>query len=404
MAINKKTFTLFLLLTLTIQLNLIPDRNTAIFIENASDDLFSEFNIRFSFQSGINEEIGTLSKDSPGLNFKQFFGVKFPMELGDSLNLHKWDKPKFECSLSDGTRTYLVTAVISSPSNLSKGLVEEKSTAYCRLDEPQTNLPLKIGPEYLYRLKIKFNLKIPTKFIHQISFFTSTSNNPEKMIMDYLPVLGNAIFYNNWKSWRHTDPLEMVTANFVVKDGVYSPKTGNKIYPYVNFDLRIKLKCNDFMSMRDYMIVINYPSNTVSPGNSVKSLAAAGTNDLEKALNGNLILKKINQSSLLIDGIVEDLVPDREFFLEFPGWKALDTDVGNERDLEVVVYYKNTYSVFSFSSRRIFIVEPIILDITANHPEFWDIHRNGAWPTSFKIKNISELFPKIKILCLTLSK
>jgi len=385
MAINKQIFTLLLLLTLTIQLNLIPERNTGIFIENASDDLFSEFNIRFSFQSGINEEIGTHSKDSPGLNYKQFFGVKFPLELGESLNFHKWDKPKFECSLSDETRSYLVTAVISSPSDLSKGIVEEKSTAYCRIDEPQTNLPLKIGPEYIYRFKIKFNLKIPTKFIHQISFFTSTSNNPEKMIIDYIPVLGNAIFYNNWKSWRHTDPLEMVTANFVVKDGVYSAKTGNKIYPYVGFDLKLQLKCNEYMSMRDYMIIINYPSNTVSPGKSVRSLAVDQTQNLKKALDGNLDLKKINQNSLFIEGIVEDLVPNREFVLEFPGWKALDTDVGNERDLEVVVYYKNTYSVFSFSSSKVFLVEPLIIDVTANHPEFWDIYRNGAWPTSLKI-------------------
>ena len=391
MFMKSKIFVLFSLLYLTLHLNLIREKNTPLYIENPFYTLNSQFSLRFSFPSGSNEDVGLNSISSPGLSYKQFFGVKFPTSMGAQLQFNKWEDPKFECTLSDGTKSYQVTAVTAAQNNLDNLQLIESSTAYCRLDEPAVNLPLKVGMSIVYTLKISLLIPVSTNFINNISLFTATSNDANKIIIDYLPVFGNALLYNNPADFASTKPIDFVSANIDIENGVPSASFGYELIPNYNFNFKVQLIVNDFISLADYIIVFKYPAKTVSPGNSISSLPVDQSVNNQQALNGSLTLNRIGTDSLFLDGIKEDFTPGRQFILNFSGWTALDTDVGTTRPFELLLYYKNTYTICSYSSINLFTVESTKLTVTANHPEFWDIFRNAAWPMSFTFTSPNNL-------------
>jgi hypothetical protein len=49
-----------------------------------------------------------------------------------------------------------------------------------------------------------------------------------------------------------------------------------------------------------------------------------------------------------------------------------------------MVYYKNTFSIFSYQSNPLFLVNSAIVTLDASHPEGWEtIFANAAWPFKF---------------------
>jgi hypothetical protein len=336
---------------------------------------------RFSFPDG-----------SSGLNYRQFFGISFPPSVG-SADLNFADStPKWTCALTDGTNTYAVTA-ISGTVSPTQSIAAENNIAYCRVDE-MTRIPLKSGVNY--KLTVTFSVKMAsTQYLRSLGFFTSTSNNAERIIIDTAPVFGTVGQYGDWVAFP-TKPLDITNiATPTVTTGPSSLNSASTIYPYNSFDLTLSLKARTFININDVYIVVKYPSTMVSAAQSVSSGAILDTNPLKIGLKGTLALSTFSSDSILVSGISEDFLPEREFTLILRGWKALDNVTGAttvDTALRLFVYYKNTYSVFSHASNNIFSVTPAGITISSvAHPESWDIWRNGAWPLRFVFKPNTDL-------------
>jgi hypothetical protein len=359
-------------------LSIIPDPQNPLLMDlpqmaNPGQDL----TLRFSFQEG-----------SAGLIYHQFIAVVFPKKLGDS-ELFFSAKPIWTCALKAGLVKYTLTPM-SSEISPTKSLPAENNIAYCRFDDTGNNLK----PGVTYELTLNMGFKITsTNFIGIIGLFTSTSNNAEKIIIDSTPVFGTLGQYGDWFS---APPLQITAMDAPVVTSSLSLITTpqkNAIYPYNVFDLTFSIKCNTFIAASDVYIIFNYPSTIVSAATSVTSSFIQDNNPLKAAIKGTLSLKSFDAANVLIKGIEEDLIPQREFKLTLKGWIALEnTNSTDDASFTLYVYYKNTYSVFSASSSQYINVLPTPINLVSiNHPEGWDIWRNGAWPMRFVFQPNNDL-------------
>jgi len=318
--------------------------------------------------------------------------VAFPPSVGAADLLFDQGVLKFGCALTDGTNTYLVTAVQPVTSVITSTLAVESNIAYCRLDDISSNVPLKTGLGVVYRLTITLtSVKIAsTNFLRAISLFTATSNNPDKMIIDSIPVIGTAALYGDYTA-ATPKALDIMNASVTVTQGPSVATATTTVYAYNQFDVSLTLKANSFITAADHIIVFRYPTNTVSPATTVLTTAAAANDANQVLLAGNLAVQPFGTDALYLTGVTEDLIPNRQFVLTLKGWKALDTNIGTPAALMVVVYYKNTFSILSYVQNNIFNVAKDSLTITANHPESWDVYRGGAWPIAFTFKTGTDL-------------
>jgi hypothetical protein len=361
--------------------NLYPDANNPLQVQPPiASQIGSKFSVRFSFPSSTANSVAPYGIASSGLNYKQFIGLAFPPSVGTSDLIFSLQTTQFACELTDGTNTYKMTAVASVASPVISSLTAENNVAYCRLDEASSLVPLKTGLNVVYKLTITLtNLKIAsTSFLRSLTLFTSTSNNPEKIIIDSIPVLGNVALYGDYTSMT-SKPLDLVDSSVTITNG---PST-TTVLPYNTFDVTLQLKINSYISAADHMIVFKYPTNTVVAATSISSVDFKSNDISYTALQGNLNVKAFGSDGIYLDGLTEDLTPNKQIKITLKGWKALDSNIGNNSALQVIVYYKNTYSVLSYVTKNIFIVQKDTMTLSANHPEFWDIYRGGAWPISF---------------------
>jgi hypothetical protein len=364
--------------------NIIPDAQNPLQMNIPTNSMTGQYLIfKFSFPIG-----------SAGLNYKQYIGVAFPVSLATS-DLNFSNNPaNFGCALSDGTtNTYAVSAAYSTTSP-TQSLAAENHIAYCRLDE-MTIVPLKAG--ITYTLTLTLSIKVSTtQYIRQIGLFTSTANNAERVIIDSCPVFGTVGQYSNWEAYP-TKPLLITNLDApVVTTGPSSTNGAPTIYPYNSFDLTFSIMSTTFISVNDVYIVLRYPKDLVSGPQSISSVDQLDNSPLKAALKGVLALSAFAADSVLISGLGEDLIPEREFRIFLRGWKALDNYTNNantiDRALKLYVYYKNTYSVYSVSTNtNLQISQANILFSYIAHPEGWDIWRNGAWPMRFVFKPNTDL-------------
>ena len=396
MSLKAMYLTILLLLNFTVQLNLIPDKINPLMVESPSKNKISTFSIKFSFPANRENELGMERRGSNGIENNQFFGLQFPANMGGDLNFD--NSVSWTCYLSDGFYTYDIEAVTPERSYLTNALAE-KNIAYCKLKDFSENVPLRTGPEIIYTLKIKFNNSFNNSFIRGLSFFTSTSNKPEKIIIDSLPVLGSVAIYNDWTTLTNP-PLELVSSEVLNVVG-YDDGSGG-IYPGTVFDFNLVLKANNFISKADHVIIIKYPSDTVKAARNVISVGDLTANSLIQKLGGKLSLKAYGEDKLVLEGWDEDIIPNKRFRITLKAFTALNTNLDRSTDIEVYVYYKNSYTVLSYFSQTFVTVDKDRLSLKASHPEFWDLYRNGAWPIKFtitpriKLENSSGIFVVIQ--------
>ena len=385
MSIKAFCLTILILFTFTTQLNLIPDKNNPLIVEQPFQNNLPTFVIKFSFPSPTIQELAPKSLGSSGVVNNQFIGLQFPSTIGNTLNFDR-STPKFGCQLSDGSYTYMLTPVPSASSNLSgSNEPAEKNIAYCQLNDFSSNVPLKTGPGITYTLRINLTFSLAASYIHNMALFTSTSNTPDKLIIDSLPVLGSVRIYSS----PSYNLLNLLNQSVVVTNGPGIQT--NTIYPGTTFGISIQLNSIGYITSADHLVVINFPSQTLSPPTSVTS-TKAGNDALSGLLKGSLNFKQFGTNSLVLQGIAENLVPGRKFNINLNGFTALNTDIGTPQDIQVIVYYKNTYSIVSsISTTSLITVNSAILTVTANHPEFWDIYRNAAWPITITFSSNVDL-------------
>jgi len=359
-----KILILAMLICLVTSSNIIPDAQNPLQMKFPSSTKTGQ-SLVFRF---------SLPSDSVGLTHGQFIGVRFP---NDALRLAEAGTMKWNCELTDSNqKTINVSSELSASS--------EDSIAYCKIKE-MVNVPLTAGSGYI--LTIRMNGQLTSSFIHNIGLFTATSNYADKIIIDSLPVYGNIGMYGDWENTTNTKPLEIST--------VSNSLVNTPIFPYSAFDLSLSLTVNSFININDVYILINYPSANIQAAQTISSTSYSD-GALFGAVKGNLALSQFNADNLLVSGITEDLVPGRKFKIDLKQWKALDNSVSSEcicKDLVLVVYYKNTFSVFSYwKSPSIFAVSKVTFSTTVvKHVEGWDIYRNGAWPLLITFKPTTDL-------------
>jgi hypothetical protein len=329
-----------------------------------------------------------LPRGSPGVNYKQFIAIQFSEDLATELAFDQ--SAKFTCtSLTDGSTTFGVTAVAPIASPIVTSVLVQKNVAYCQLTD-MTNTLLKA--QVSYRLTISLANKITsTRYFRSIGVYTTSANNPEGVIIDSIPNIGNLGQYGDYSAYS-PKALDISSVSVTVTSGPSSTNSGTVIYPYNSFDLSISLKSNDFLYKDDLLVVFKYPTDTASPATSISTTQTAANDPLQVALSGTLSISTFSTDSLALNGIGEDLKPNRQFTLNLRGWRALDTNIGTAKALEVWVYYKNTYSVISYATNNVFSVTKTTLTSNGvDHIEYWDIFQNAAWPFKFDFKVNSDL-------------
>jgi hypothetical protein len=377
---------LFTILKISHGLNLIPDPIAPFTINRPTFILTepSEMIIRFSFPQGEEEKEDRKveSKKSNGLNYKQFIGLVFPPTNGD-IDLNSDLSIKHSCKLVDITNNIIITttAVLSTPSLLMPSVLADNNILYCRIDDLSSNVPLKPGISYALSISLSTVKVVSTNFIRGLSLITTSSNNPEGIIIDSLPVLGTMAQYGNYYTYS-TKPIVISSASVEVN----SVSSLNTINPYSTFDLTITLTCSSYVNSLDTILSFRYPTDLVLPPTGVI------LNSINDSINSSLTLsvKPFGSDSIMINGL-DDYYPKEVISLTLRGWKALDSNTNVTKNLELILLYTNTNTVLSYSSFSVFTVARTVVNLSVNHPEYWDIYRNGAWPLKFTFSLSSTL-------------
>ena len=352
-----------------------------------------------------------LPKDTNGLINKQYIGIVFPINLSTELKFSENTTPKYTCKLnyieplSDSVNDLLPNKDINiqaSVPELSKTFSSIPSTstnnqdniAYCKIEDTLYT-PFKAFSKFNLSLEL-INAKFEsTYFVSGIGLFTSTTNTSERIILDSHPIIGSLAVYPNYLSSNTLDvPLEIISSEVTPTSGPNSGLINGALYAYNSFDVTLTIKSNRNFSSNDNVFTFQYPKDMIRPPSSIYS-QNYGTNTNELKLSTNILIDKdsfgFNKDSILINNLDEYFYPGRIFKILLVSWVALDTNMNNTDNLNLILYYKNTYTAYSYSSKPIFKVNYSELTAKIDHPEYWDIYSNAAWPLKFVINSNNDL-------------
>jgi hypothetical protein len=399
--IPNKTF-LFVVyfLPLILNLNLIPDSQNPFMIKFpetlTADNILK---LRFSFHP-----------DSVGINYSHFFAIQFPQNMGEQeLTYNQFDPPVYTCALEDNKgNTYQLTAV-KPDKGTSKSQVAEAYMAFCRLDEVIKKV--KVGPEYKYTLTLKFGVKLSVQFIRGVGLFTCTTNNPARVIIDSVPVIGTGGLYPDHTILTLNRALNIEQATLIINEGPLKGKStdfkkdtaGNgvssdpsvAIFPYTSITINLILRtgATTLIYSDDTILALRFPSSVVSAPKSISNEEFKFYEKIQPALTGTVNLVPVDSKDMyFVTGWTDNMVDNRIFNIRCNDLKASDYISSTAAAIEVYLFYKNTYSLFSYDRIKMIKITQAIVKASVNHPEYWDIWRNGAWPFKFVI-NTSIDFP-----------
>lgn len=360
---------------------------------------------------------------SYGLSYGQYLNVKFPKNINFELDkLDKDNLPKFLCSLYDNDGiSYKLTPEISFKPEIIDNFENTidrnnyNNSVFCKLDD--TNYAVLKTNLKIYYLTIEFKELINSKFISYIQLSTTTSNSFDSIIIDSIASIGSKAQFETYKR-KEFKLLEITSAKLINKSNncnIQNDINCNEVYPYNYFNIEINLKSKMKLETRfNCVIVINYPNSNVDDSKLLLISKLSNKDNSQKSNNyyplteieeKKITYSKLSDSSILIENIGEDLDLNREFLIELQNLYALDSNLNVVEDIEVIVYWKNTYSILSYDSSSIFKInygkisynrEFDSLDLPKlftgiSHPEYWDIYENGAWPIKFTFNSNIDL-------------
>lgn len=292
----------------------------------------------------------------------------------------------FSCALKSSTTNYIVEKVLSLSSTFSSTPVNT-NTLYCKFSDINNQ---QLSKQVMYTLTYELTTRISTYYVDQIKLYTTTSNNPDHLILDYLPVFTNIGFLESTSK-----VITLVEARFNIISGINSGSvlySTSNIYPYSTFELVLTILINTEYSiqMKDFSWILKYneqiyniTTNISSEDNS--SLA------LQKSLNNSLLsASKLNDNSILIT-TTESLFDQRVFKLRFTGCSVLDTGIGLTNKIETLLMYKNTHSLVSYHSLSINPIQSLVISgpngntkPLVHHSEWFVLFDGMGWPLKFR--------------------
>jgi hypothetical protein len=363
--------TIICLFGLTKAGNLIMDAQNPILLD--TPDLGASPFVHARFQ---------LDTTSAGLAYNQYVVMVFPPNVASTLQFDQGTTMKYSCALSDGTTNYQMTA--ERPVSNTEG-----NCAYCKLTDIVNN-NVRAGA----RLRLTVTLigvKFTTNYVRSMKIFTSTSNKLAKIIIDQASFAGNVAVY--------ADPLTFTNKAIDITSSaiLLGSSTVTNIYPYQTFDISLNIKSNIFISANDFVFTFKFNKDVVSAAQSAISNSlnlGSSTDPLNAAVKGSLTVSTTASGDFIVlSGITEDLIPNRQFQIVLKSWRALDKVTNTLSPLEMRVYYKNTYSLISYvnASTNFFRISYATVTMTAGHPDSWDIFRNGVFPMRFTFTSQQDL-------------
>jgi len=341
-------------------------------VKPTSEELNTKIILRFRFP--IN---------SIGLLNKQFLGVSFPKLIGINDALFDVNtKPnnfRYNCELLYDNVLIKTNPIYYTPSLVS--YKTENNVAYCQINDP-INSPLIPQSDKILKLSITLTqITIKSlKFIHNLELFSATSASIDKIIIDSYSNFGSLAVYGQTVS---PPLLDIFDASAIVTKG---PVT-NKIFILNTFDITLILTVNGFISFRDSLFVIRFPSDAVTAPTVVSSSELDPVDHLQSDLKSdNLRLSNLDSNSISIQGINEDLVYGRQFKLTLKNFIAQNSKTTN-KNIEVIIYYLNSLTQISYSSNAVFAINLIELEnVSIAHPDHDNIFSGHAYPIDFEFK------------------
>jgi hypothetical protein len=347
----KKLFALAIIIGLTLQISLIPDAYNPIQLNFPSKDISGQtLSLRFQF-----------IPNEPTISHRQVIGVRFPTTL--SLTLNDASASSYTCSIRDETNGVDIKA--------EAAISDEANYLFCRL---LIFDPLSFGITYNVSFVLGFKLNT-SNFISNIGLFIASSELSNRLYFSSNPVFGNIGQYNDLFS-NNVSLVDINSMNFDNKS-----MGGTDLVAGTICNISFLLQFNGYILSRDINIIVLFAPSIISAPTSVES-ASGSTSALGVGLLGSLTLSSFGNNGVLLNGITEDFVQGRTFRLNFKGFKVNQVGTSN---IVVRIFYKNSFSVYANKSFA-FTTTAAKLTLTANHPEKWDIWRNGAWPFSFSVK------------------
>ena len=316
----------------------------------------------------------------------QFIGVIFPSKD------FNFSSTALTCGLSSSTVTYAVSFVAPVNADATKfsGKTAETDTAYCQLVDT-TNHKLPVNENLT--LSLTFPEDISVNFIQNIGIFTSTTNNPDKIIIDYSPSLGNLGLYTDYTQENLNKIATIGTASengsskplFTITSPS-TPVSTTTLYPNytIKLDINVEIKYYWIINPQDYIFYFKYNTVNFQEPNTITAYKYSDAEN-EGTLKGS-ITKIAQPDGFLIDGFEKsDLYPNRKFNISIEGFKTTEDNLGTSTLLELLVLYRNTYSVISYSKMNMDSVNKINLATAVNHPENFPVYDGMGWPFLFSI-------------------
>lgn len=377
----------FLLLA-NIALNdrIIPDPDFPLLVKSPRrglDGISTAFEFRFKLP--VRTSSSSVNPAS-GIGFNQFFGIRF------NDGIFNFSSITPSCTLTSAANKYTVSIAQPAASTLATTSTTNTKVIYCKLeDKVNTNLP---GDTTL-TLTLTFGTKISNAWIHNISLFTSTSNNPDQLIIDNLPTFGSVGLYSDYTTTNSNKLLQISNGGGSSLATVTSPSNtaSSTLYPGFTFDTRIVVQVMQYWMVdpEDFLIYVKYDTTCFLAPTGV-STEDVSTNANEKKLTSTLQITSFLSDGFIVSGFANgELYPNRKFKLVITGMRATDAKLEVATQIEVLVYYKNTYSIISYANINMDIVKMISLTATVNHPEYFNVYDGMAWPFQFDITSPVEI-------------
>lgn len=357
-----------------------------------------------------------LPPESSGVTRNQFIGLQFPPYESfqfDNTYSNENNAPDWTCKLfkvSDKTEI----AVEASKPISSEYNAAEANTVYCKITQNKI-LTSVIDLNNFYKLELYFSRAIKQKEINNIHFFTSTSNTPEKIIIDSHFNIGTIGLLSNFYEDNINSDSSAIqitdSSSVTVIDGLCSNSNNilnntncSTVYPYniVKFNLHIKIN-KKLLTNKNMYLGFSYPSDLLEVLNlqviSIPILINDKLTNLTREIqsNSNINIEKLDNNSYKINNISEDLIKNREFILELRGFRTKLPGTGK---FSVFSVYENSYTMIAYTEYELLNVKQGNISYLGdntystgiNHPEYWDIYSNAAWPFKFNFSVNTDFY------------
>eukprot|EP00340_Litonotus_pictus_P006337 CAMPEP_0170518016 /NCGR_PEP_ID=MMETSP0209-20121228/3809_1 /TAXON_ID=665100 ORGANISM="Litonotus pictus, Strain P1" /NCGR_SAMPLE_ID=MMETSP0209 /ASSEMBLY_ACC=CAM_ASM_000301 /LENGTH=2711 /DNA_ID=CAMNT_0010803431 /DNA_START=59 /DNA_END=8194 /DNA_ORIENTATION=+ len=341
--------------------------------------------IRFKLPVRTNPES---SATAWGITYGQFIGVRF------QTGLFAFSSSPVRCALSSATDSYTVDYMAQDTGPITQTQIDD-NIAYCQfLDKTHTRLP---GDTTLtLTLTFADDKEIAAGWIHNISIFTATTNNPDQIIIDNLPSLGTVGLYRNYKLDDNNKIIVVSNGGGGRLASITSPSnhvSNVALYPGFTIDIKIAFEMKQYWALdpNDYIFYVKYSLTSFTYPTSIT------TEKFSDSLNENKLPENLTHTEMtdgiLVNGILQSsLYPRRKFRLVLKGVETLYDNLDTSTSVDLYVFYKNTYSIVSYSSTTMDTVSKIVLQgASAHHPEYFPVFDGMGWPFQFDFRSDIEI-------------